>query len=170
MYFLQKAQRRCCLGCSTLGDLILAIDLSEDGPKVIALVGAKASVIKTRVFGNLCSGLEHYREVPSRMKVRYLRFFERRYLRLKDFLSIARVLLYIDKVNDVVRSLDLGLAVIDDKLFNSVDVEQKIRESDPKPRHIDNLFTIADNLANYFRILLKKEPRRLLEELRKFEK
>ena len=46
----------------------------------------------------------------------------------------------------------------------------KIKESNPKPRYMENLITIADNLANYFRILLKDNPRKFREELRKFEK
>ncbi len=144
--------------------------MSEDSPRVIAVVGARASVIKTRVFGNLCSGLEHYRRVPSWRKKRYLRFFERRYSRPKEFLSVARVTLSLDEVNRIVSSLDLGLAIVDDKLFNSISIEPKIRESDPKPKYMDNLFTIADNLANYFRILLKNNPKKFREELRRFEK
>lgn len=144
--------------------------MSEDGPRVIALVGARANILKTRVFGNLCSGLKHYRRVPSWRKKRYLKFFERRYSRLKEFLSVARVALSLDEVNRIASSLDLGLAIVDDKLFNSIDVEPRIRESDPKPRYVDNLFTVADNLANYFRILLKNNPKKLREELIRFEK
>ncbi len=134
------------------------------------MVGAKASVLKTRTFGNLCSGLEHYRRVPSWRKKRYLKFFERRHLKLKGFLSIARVALSLDEASRAARSLSIGLAIIDNTLFNSIDVEPKIRESDPKPRYMENLFTIGDNLANYFRILLKSDPKRLREELRRFEK
>ena len=73
-------------------------------------------------------------------------------MRLKDFLSIARIALSIDTVNSIVNSLDLGLAIIDNKLFNSINAKRKIRESDPKPRYMDNLMIIADNLANYFRV------------------
>ena len=149
---------------------MIAIDLSEDGPRVVAVVGARASILKTRVFGNLCSGLEHYRRVPSWRKKRYLKFFERRYSKLKEFLSIARVALSLDEVNRIASFLDPGLAIVDDKLFNSISVEPKIRESDPKPRYMDNLFTIADNLANYFRILLKNNPKKFREELIRFEK
>ena len=144
--------------------------MSEDSPRVIAVVGARASVIKTRVFGNLCSGLEHYRRVSSWRKTRYLRFFERRYSRLKEFLYVARVTLSLNEANRIAKSLNPGLVIIDNKLFNSIDVEPKIRESDPKPRYMDNLFAIADNLANYFRILLKNDPKKLREELRRFEK
>ena len=134
------------------------------------MVGASASLLKTRAFGNLCSGLEHYREVPSWRKTRYLKFFERRYSRLKSFLSVARVALSIDKVNGIIRSLHPGLTIVDNKLFNSIDVEPKIRESDPKPRYMDNLMIIADNLANYFRIILRNSPKRFREELERFEK
>ena len=35
---------------------------------------------------------------------------------------------------------------------------------------MNNLMIIADNLANYFRILLKNDPKRFREELRRFEK
>ena len=99
-----------------------------------------------------------------------MRFFERRYSRPKEFLSVARVTPSLDEVNRIVSSLDLGLAIVDDKLFNSISIEPKIRESDPKPKYMDNLFTIADNLANYFRILLKNNPKKFREELRRFEK
>ena len=51
-----------------------------------------------------------------------------------------------------------------------VTYEPKIPESAPKPRYLENLMTIADNLANYFRLVLRNSPRRFREELKRFEK
>lgn len=149
---------------------MIAIDLSEDGPRVIALVGARESILKTRVVGNLCSGLEHYRRVPSWRKARYLKFFEKRYMRLKVFLDIARIVFFPSEAERILFTARPGLAIVDNKLMNTITYEPKIPESAPKPRYLDNLVTIADNLANYFRILLKNDPRRFRDTLRRFEK
>ena len=67
-------------------------------------------------------------------------------------------------------SKNIAIAIIDDKLYNKINTITKIKESNPKPRYMENLITIADNLANYFRILLKDNPRKFREEFRKFEK
>ncbi len=127
-------------------------------------------MLKRRVFGRLCTGLKHFRRVASRRKSSYLRFFERRYMKLRDLISIARVVLSVDEVNSIVRGIRVGLAIVDDSIFDRVEVEPKIRESEPKPKYMDNLMTIADNLANYFRILLRDNPRSFREELRRFRK
>ena len=149
---------------------MIAIDLSEDGARVIALVGGWEHVLKSRVFSTLCIGLEHYRRVPSWRKARYMRFFEKRFLRLREFIDVARVVLNPNEVDRVLRVVRPGLVVVDNKLLRLITYEPKIPEGSPKPRYLENLMTIADNLANYFRILLKNNPKRFKEELRRFEK
>ena len=153
-----------------MSNLVIAIDLSEDEPRVIALVGAREHVLKTRVVGNLCSGLEHYRKVPSWRKPRYLKFFEKRYVRLKPFLDIARIVFSPSEAERLLLSIRPSLVVVDNKLLKSIDYEPKIAEDAPKPRYLDKLITIADNLANYFRLILKNDPKQFREELKKFEK
>jgi len=41
----------------------VAIDLSEDGPRVIVIVGAREHVIRSRSFSKLLPRLRHVREV-----------------------------------------------------------------------------------------------------------
>ncbi len=94
---------------------------------VIAIVGAREHVLKSRAFGQLCAGLKHFRRVASRRKSSYLRFFERRYMRLKEMISIARVVLSVDEVNSIVGSIRVGLAIVDNSIFDSVEVEPKIK-------------------------------------------
>jgi len=149
---------------------MIAIDLSEDDAKVIALVGGREHVLKSRVFSTLCIGLKHYRRVPSWRKARYMRFFERRFLRLRGFIDVARVVLDPNKVSRILRDVKPGLVVADNKLLRVVTYEPKIPENTPKPRYLENLMTIADNLANYFRLVLRNNPKRFKEELRRFEK
>jgi len=48
--------------------------------------------------------------------------------------------------------------------------EPKIPENAPKPGYLEDLMTIAGNLANYFRLVLRNTPKRFREELRRFEK
>lgn len=146
--------------------------MSEDGPRVIALVGAEEHVLKSRAFGRACSGLKHFRRVGSDRKARYLEFFRRRYAKLKNLLEVARIYLSVGELRqfaDIV-SPRVAIAVVDDKLYNIISVEPKIREGSPKPGYMDNLVVIADNLANYFRILLRNNPKMFREKLKRFEK
>ena len=48
--------------------------------------------------------------------------------------------------------------------------KRKRREGRAKRKHEEYLNKLADNLANYFRLLLRENPRKFNEELRKFEK
>lgn len=62
------------------------------------------------------------------------------------------------------------LVIVDDKLYNEVEYPRKVKESRIKERHRRKLVLIADNIANYFRILYNNNPRRFREELERFEK
>jgi len=148
----------------------VAIDLSEDGPRVIALVGAKEYVLKSRFFGQVCTGLKHFRRVSPDRKARYLRFFEKRYSKIRELLALARIVLSIREAKTLIEIHRPVLIVIDNKLAKSIDYQPKVLEDAPKPRYLNDLMTIADNLANYFRILLRNDPKRFREELERFEK
>ena len=76
----------------------------------------------------------------------------------------------MDAVESLLHHYRPALIVIDNKLGRYISYEPKVLESEPKPKYMDNLITITDNLANYFRILLKNNPKRFREELRRFEK
>ncbi len=154
------------------GDLVVAIDLSREGSfAAIAIVVAEESVLKTRKFQRLCSGLKHFRRVGSDRKSSYLRRLPKKLEKLQEHLVAVRVVDSGEEAADVVDQLKPALVVVDDKLYHLIDHRHKIRESSPKPRYLNNLLTIADNLANYFRLLKKSSDKsKLLRELRRFEK
>ncbi len=81
---------------ANLNDLIVAIDLSEDGPRVIALVCSREHILMPRSLLYATSWLRHYREVPSRLKKSYLRRFNKHYPRITEYTLLARV--YKEKV------------------------------------------------------------------------
>jgi len=127
-------------------------------------------VLKSRVFGRLCTGLRHFRRVSSSRRASYLRFFSRRYSKLREVIDLARVVQSIDAVESLLHRYRPALIIVDNKLSRYISYEPKVLESEPKPKYMNNLITITDNLANYFRILLKNNPKRFREELRRFEK
>jgi len=65
-----------------------------------------------------------------------------------------------------------SVILVDDKLLDIVkDVNTLIiLEKNIRYRHHRRLMLLADNLANYFRILLKEKPKKFREELKRFEK
>ncbi len=148
--------------------------MSEDGPRIIALVGAREHILKSQRFTTIASTLKHFRKVSSSRKKTYLKAFTRRYARLYNYLEIARVLTYsveaMNKINQLLSKIKPALSIVDDKLYSEVNYPVKLRESKVRKRHLENLVTITDNLANYFRVLLKDNPKKFREELRRFEK
>ncbi len=147
----------------------MTIDRSKDGGRVIAIVGSYEHILKSRVFGQYCTGLKHFRRVPSRRKARYVKFFEKRFARLSRVLEVVRIARIVDEVNKIIWMYRPVIVVVDDKLSKNIRYKQKVLESSPKPRYMDNLMTIADNLANYFRLMLDN-PRKYWEKLKEFEK
>jgi len=139
---------------------------------VIAIVGARELIAKSRAFSRLCSDLKHFRRVGSDRKTRYLESFRERYSKLKSMLEVSRIFLSVEDLLRFVALISprIAVAVVDDKLYRVIEVKTKIREGSPKPKYMDNLMVVADNLANYFRILLKNRPERFEEELGIFEK
>lgn len=154
----------------------MVIDRSEDGTRVIVLVGAREHILKNQKFSSTASMLKHYREVRSKEKRSYIKTFPRRYAKLLRYIEIARVYVYsaktLEEVNVLLQNLKPALVIVDDELYNQINYpnKQKRREKEAKRKHEEYLKNIADNLANYFRILLKENPRRFREELRRFEK
>lgn len=137
-------------------------------------MGAREHVLKTRRFSTIASMLKHYRELPSRRKHSYIKAFVRRYFRIYDYIEVARIYIYggssMNKVNELLRLLDPALVIVDDSLYKLVVFPRKVRESMARRRHEEYLKRVADNLANYFRVLLEEEPRLFREELERFEK
>jgi len=148
----------------------VAIDLSEDGPRVVALVGAREHVLKSSRFLRACKWVKHFREIGSDRKSSYLSAFPKRFEKLRPFLDIVRICLDAQAIQRIIDELGPRVVIVDDKLYNEIQHLRKVRESRVKERHRKVLTLIADNLANYFRLLLKSDPRRFREELERFEK
>jgi len=157
-----------------LDNLVIAIDLSEDGPRTIALVGIKEHILKAQDFSTIASTLKHYRELPSNRKRSYIKAFPRRYSRLYNCIETARVYMYssssIKTINTLLKLLNPVLVIVDDKIYNMIRYPKKIKESKAKRKHEEYIKKISDNLANYFRLLLKEAPSKFREELKRFEK
>jgi len=62
--------------------------------------------------------------------------------------------------------------LVDDKLAKHLRRAEAllVLERNIMYKHHRRLMLVADNLANHFRILLRENPRKLREELRRFEK
>jgi len=130
--------------------------------------------LKEPSFARKASGLKHFREIGSDRKRMYLKAFPRRFERLKQHLEIVKVLIYgeesIKYIDDYLRRVRPSLVVVDDHLYHLISYPNKLVEGKTRRDDLRRLVVIADNLANYFRILLKSDPRKFREELRRFEK
>jgi len=62
------------------------------------------------------------------------------------------------------------VVLVDDRLYNHIEYQAKVKESGVKERHRRKPILLAGNLANHFKILLKSNYRRFRKELRRFEK
>ncbi len=85
-------------------------------------------------------------------------------------LALARTVLSDKETNSIAKTYRHALIIADNKLLKSIDYEPKIPEDVPKLRYLNDLMTIANNLANYFRLMLKNDPKRFREELERFGK
>ena len=134
------------------------------------MVGTREHVLKSGRFLKAAKWLKHFREIGSDRKSSYLSTFPKRFEKLKPFLDIVRIRLDPRATQRIVEELEPLVVIVDDKLYNEIQHSRKVKESRVKERHRKMLTLIADNLANYFRTLLKNEPKRFGEELRRFEK
>ena len=145
---------------------MIAIDVSDN---VIAVVGAEEYILKSGSLAGL-GWVKHFREVPSRRKRAYLRAFPRRYSKVLNYLKVSRITKDITEIDKLLCSLRPKLAIIDDRIFNRVKYEHKVKESAVKASHLKKLILLADNLANYFRIILKERPKEFNDELGRLTK
>ncbi len=139
---------------------------------MIAIACAREHILKSQRFTTIASSLKHYRKVPSARKKTYLKTFIRKYAKPYNYLEVIRILPYnlgaMSNVNRLLSEVKPALIIIDDKLYNKVNHPIKLKESRVRRKHFKNLVTVADNLANYFRILLKDDPKKFKEELKRF--
>jgi len=138
--------------------------------KVFALVGCREHVLKSQDFIKATKDFKHFREMGSRRKKQYFKVFPKKYLRVTRFLEIAKAYLSIEALQKDLFELSPIVVIVDDKLFSAIKYPRKIRESKVREKHRKKLITLADNLANYFRILLKTNPKKFRKERMKLEK
>ncbi len=148
---------------------MIAVDVS--GVKIIAVVGTWEHVLKS-VLPSLASWARHYREIPSERKRGYLRRFPVRYQKLLPYLAVSRVCLTLDCVTRLTRNLGIEKAIIDDSLIPrlSLSIDAIPESRAVKSKHYRILITLADNLANYARVVMKKNPAKALQVIRRLEK
>ncbi len=150
----------------------MAIDRSEDGARVIVLVGAREYILKRENFLNSVSWLEHFREIHPRRKRSYLAKLPKRFLKVSKYLLYVKVFTDINELLRFVKRINPAVVLVDDKLlhlFREVNALM-VPEKNIRYKHHRKLMLLADSLANYFRRILKENPRRFKEELGRFEK
>ena len=155
-----------------LSDLVVAIDLSEDGATVIAVVGAREHVLKRSEFLDHTSWVVHFRKLHSRRKHSYLAKLPKRFLKITRYLFYVRIFVSENEMFKFVTRLRPSVILVDDKLLATVKEVNTliISEKNIRYKHHRRLMLLADNLANYFRILLKEKPKKFREGLKRFEK
>lgn len=149
-----------------------AIDLSEDGPKVIAVVVASEHILKRGSFLDHTSWVAHFREVHPRRKSSYLAKLPNRFAKVSEYLLHVRIFRSEAELLNFIKTLKPAVILVDDKLLH---ITRRmgalvISEKNIRYKHHERLMLLADNLANYFRRILKEKPRKIREELRRFEK
>jgi len=108
--------------------------------------------------------------VSSDRKSRYIKLTPRRIHRVRELLEVIRVCRDLTCVENILRLLKPSIILADDKLYIYLKHYRKVKESNIRESHRKKLMLLADNLANYFRTLLKEDPKRFEEELRRLEK
>jgi hypothetical protein len=158
------ASRRCC----GLG-LVVAADTS--GARVVAIVGAWEHVLKSVITG-MAGWAKHYREIPSKRKRGYLRRFPQRYRKLLPYLAVSRVCLTVECVAHLLGGLNIEKLIVDDKLLPKLNPGANTlpESSAVRSRHYRVLVTLADNLANYARVMLEEDPAKAWQAIKGLEK
>ncbi len=152
-------------------DVIVAVDVSTNGAYTIVLVGVREDILKSRRFTRACSILKHFRRIGSDRKKQYMKTFIKRYQsKIKDIVEVVKVFNDVDDLIEYLESLNPTLIILDDKLYDKVKLQNKVRESSGKPKYMEYLMLVADNLANYVRLIKKSNPRKLATELERIEK
>ncbi len=124
------------------------------------------------MFLGYTSWLEHFREIHPRRKHSYLAKFPKRFSKISGYLLYVRIFRNKNELLSFVRQLEPAVLLVDDKLLNLFQEMSilVVSEKNIKYKHHKRLVLLADNLSNYFRIILKEKPRSFREELKKFEK
>ncbi|RLI01471.1 hypothetical protein DRO31_06415 [Candidatus Bathyarchaeota archaeon] len=128
--------------------------------------------MKTRSFLYATSWLEHFRRIPPRRKNNYLRKFSKRFPRISQYLEHVKISTNTDKLVGFIKTIHPAIIIVDDKLASLTQSTGTpiVLERNIRYRHHERLMLIADNLANYFRVLLRNNPRKFREELNRIEK
>lgn len=152
--------------------LVVAMDVSEDGPRVVALIVAREHDLKMREFLNNVSWLKHFRKIHPREKRSYLAKLPKRFLKVSRYLLYVKIFTNMEDLLNYTEQFKQALLLVDDKLLGLVGRRSAtvVREGNIRYKHHKALMILADNLANYFRIVLKEKPRRFRNELKRFEK
>ncbi len=144
---------------------MVAVDASQNGAMVIAVVGVREHVLKSSSFLYLTSWAKHYREIPSHRKGLYMKRFPARFSKILPLLALVGVYLTMDDVKRVLQTRKPILVLVDDKLVkhvkNILSNALIVPEKNIKYKYHKVLMTLADNLANYFRVLLNTNPKKL---------
>ena len=128
--------------------------------------------MKSKGFLYATSWLEHFREISPRRRSGYLRKFSKHFQRISQYLERVKIFRNVEPLLSFVKSYRPSVVLVDDKLTKYLqNIEALvIHESQVRFKHHARLVLLADNLANYFRLILKSDPKRFRDELRKFEK
>ena len=124
------------------------------------------------VIAGMAGWAKHFREIPSGRKRGYLRRFPQRYQKLLPYLAVSRICLTLECVASLLRGLNIEKAVIDDKLIPRLDVPASVLPESKATRntHYRILVTLADNLANYARVMLGETPTKAVQAIKQLEK
>ena len=155
-----------------LSGLVVAIDLSEDGATIIAVVSAREHVLKRSEFLNHTSWVVHFRKLHPRRKHSYLAKLPKRFSKITRYLLYVRIFVSENEMLEFIVRLRPSVILVDDKLLDKVKEVNTliIPEKNIRYKHHRRLMLLADNLANYFRILLKEKPKKFREEFKRFKK
>ena len=81
-------------------------------------------------------------------------------MKLKPCLETVKIYTYsrdtINQVNKLLYETCPSVAIVDDRIFNTITYPKKVQEGKISKDYLKRLINLADNLANYFRMLLKK--------------
>ena len=124
------------------------------------------------VVAGMAGWARHYRELPSERKRGYLRRFPKRYQKLLPYLAVSRVCLTLECVTRLLESLDTEKVIVDDSLLPKLGISANTlpESSAVRSKHYRVLVTLADNLANYARVILEENPTKAHQAIKQLEK
>ncbi len=146
-------------------NLYVFIDRSE---KVYALIAVEEANLKEAI--RELGWVVHFRELGKMEKKGFLGAFPRRFQKIKRHIAYARFTLSLEDVHRFLASIEQRCHVIycDDSIYDWL--KKKGHNPIPEsrmPNKFRQLMLLADNLANYCRIVLKRGIARKIRELEK---